>query len=205
MKYSDSTFSWFTLTLMMLLLCASMAMFTILERRWTSLRKWVALREWARQRGMRVNRTGDTPAALSMLLPAQPWVRLRIASEQATFLQLQTQQPQGQGWNVLVVRCGPWIGAAAGLRPVKVATSIIDLLNLPRIPSTVGAERFALFGEENRSGRALINSKARSLLPPDIGLFRIDHWFVLDFSSRPFDPIELDRVMGLANQLQAML
>jgi hypothetical protein len=197
----SSAFSWLTLAILIGMLLASFAMFTLLERRWTTQRRWVALREWARVRMMKVSRSASTPAALSMLLPAQPWVRLKIGDEQVTYLQLETLQPQTHGWHLLIARCGPWRGSPAALRPVKVATSLVDLLNLPRIPTTVGHERFTLFSDQTRSGRALLVSHARSLIPPDIGLLRVDHWFVLDFSSRPFDPIELDRMLALAKQL----
>jgi hypothetical protein len=48
----------------------------------------------------------------------------------------------------------------------------------------------------------LSKSQARALLPPDIGMLLHGQYMVLDFSSRPFDGIELGRMVALAEQLE---
>ena len=55
------------------------------------------------------------------------------------------------------------------------------------------------------TARALSESASRTLLPADIGMLLADDWIVLDFSTRPFDPIELDRMIALAQQLSQMI
>jgi hypothetical protein len=40
-----------------------------------------------------------------------------------------------------------------------------------------------------------------ALLPPDVGLLLAGENLVLDFSTRPFDPLELQRVDALAEQI----
>lgn len=195
------TFSWLPLLTMLLLFGVSLAMFLILERRWTTQRKWVAMRDWARQRGMRVSREGELPQGLDMLKASVPRVKLGIGQSNISLLQVETLKPQMRGWNVLAWRCGPWQGQTAALRPVNLPVSVLDQLNLPSIPTLVGTDRFICMATDTRSGRALVNSKARALLPRDIGLLRSGEWLVLDFSSRPFDPMELDRMLALAKQL----
>jgi hypothetical protein len=40
-----------------------------------------------------------------------------------------------------------------------------------------------------------------ALLPADIGLLLVEQNLVLDFSSRPFDPLEMQRIDALAEQI----
>ena len=62
-------------------------------------------------------------------------------------------------------------------------------------------ERFILYGAESRAARSLGKSSVAALLPPDVGLLLIEQNLVLDFSTRPFDPLELERVDALAEQI----
>jgi hypothetical protein len=201
MPETTNTFSWFTLLLLVLLFGLSLGMFMILERRWTTQRKWVELREWARSRGLRMRRSGHVPEALAMITFAQPWVRLLFWDEGMSLLQLQTMQPEARGWNVLVARCVGWRGGPAAIRPVHQPASLMDLLNLPVVPTPVGTARFVALARETRSARMLVSSPVRGLIPPDVGLLRTEQWLVLDFSTRPFDPVELDRMLELARQI----
>jgi len=67
------------------------------------------------------------------------------------------------------------------------------------------SERFTLYGEQATAARAVASSALRGLLPPDIGLVLLDHYLMLDFSARPFDPLELERLDDLAEQLTVNL
>jgi hypothetical protein len=51
----------------------------------------------------------------------------------------------------------------------------------------------------------LAESPAQGLLPPDIGLLLIDRMLILDFSGRRFDPVEFDRMLVLAGQIDDFL
>lgn len=199
-----SSFSVFTLLLMLLLFFGSLAIFVVLERRWTTQRKWVALSDWARLRGMRMRRSGEVPPALAGLQGAQPWVRLMFQKEGVAVLQLQTSQPEPRGWNVLVIANATWEHGPAALRPANQAVSLMDLLNLPVMPTSAGTERFLALSNESRSAKALVLSKTRALLPADVGLLRAQQWLVFDFSTRPFDPIELDRLLAIGQQITQM-
>jgi hypothetical protein len=90
----------------------------------------------------------------------------------------------------------------AGLRPahVRPGCSVIDLFKLTPFHS-LGNDRFAVHASEGRTANRLANSSVRALLPPDVGLLMHGRVILLDFSSRPFDPIELDRMIALAEQI----
>ena len=62
-------------------------------------------------------------------------------------------------------------------------------------------ERVVLYGAEARAARKLGKSSVAALLPPDVGLLLVEQNLVLDFSSRPFDPLELQRIDALAEQI----
>jgi hypothetical protein len=97
----------------------------------------------------------------------------------------------------------PW--PATGLRPAIHTASIIDLFSLSSFPSLTPGGRFMLFGSAQRAAEALAQSPARALLPPDVGLLLSGEYLILDFSSRPFDEIEFDRMIDLAKQLAGRL
>ena len=47
----------------------------------------------------------------------------------------------------------------------------------------------------------MADGSSRALLPADLSLLRIDEDLVIDFSNRPFDPIELGRMLSMLDQL----
>lgn len=193
-----------TLLLLLLLFFGSLAMFVILERRSTTQRKWVALSEWSRSRGLRMGRRGDVPAPLGLIAAAKPGVKLEFQKQGMAIVQLQTSVPVERGWNVLVIEARRWPYAPAGLRPAHQPLSLLDVMNLPIMPTAAGTERFVALSNESRAAKALVLSKTRALLPPDVGLLRMDQWLILDFSTRPFDPIELDRMLAVAKQISQL-
>jgi hypothetical protein len=65
-------------------------------------------------------------------------------------------------------------------------------------------ERYTLYSNDSASARTLSKTSAANLLPGDIGLLLIGEYLLLDFSARPFDPIEFGRLIAMADQMQAM-
>jgi hypothetical protein len=92
----------------------------------------------------------------------------------------------------------------AALRPANLpsGSSVIDLYRLTAFHS-LSNDRFAILAIDATTGVRLSNSSARALLPSDIGLLLTDQYLVLDFSTRPFDPVELDRMISVAEQVCA--
>lgn len=199
-----TTFSWLTLLELLVILAGSMGIFMLLERRWTTQRKWVALQEWAGDHRWKFRRKGAVPDPLLLLREVQPNVLLRLISKERTFLQLQTNVPEVRRWNVLVVPMKQLNSPVAALRPVNVPSSLWDHAHLQVIPTTAGTERFVTLANLPSAAKALARSSVRGLLPADIGLMVVDGWVILDFSTRPFDPVELDRMLALMKQIGQM-
>jgi hypothetical protein len=86
------------------------------------------------------------------------------------------------------------------LRSADVARSIIDLLEMPAIPGQSTQQRFIARGDDRVAARRMLDHVA-GLLPVDVSVLRTTRHLVIDFSSRPFDPVELSRMMSLADQL----
>jgi hypothetical protein len=218
-----------TLLATLVLICAaSVAMFFLLVRRWTTQRQWVSLAEWARQRRFRFEPVEhvELPRALLRLRERHNVnVRLHLRDQQdhVTLLQLQTdrlatsqppaasiephvQATETNRWNVLLRRTvskrDP--DSLAGLRPASAPASLLDLLALSQFPSLSLGHRFVVLATRSAAARALANSASRTLLPADVGLLVMDGWMLLDFSTRPFDPVELDRMIALAEQIGQM-
>lgn len=199
-----------------MILVASSATFWVLVRRWESHRQWHALSEWASERKLRVRSAerDGRPVLLEALADHSPAVRLYYGGAATVLLQFQTapRQPPGTAglssapevWNVLIRSIGTsW--HPTGLRPTGAPASVLDLFSLAGFPLLGTTERFTVFGTDSVSARALSNSMIRSLLPPDIGLLLRGDALVLDFSDRPFDAIELDRMLALADQIAGKL
>src|SRR5206468_1366729 len=112
-----------------------------------------------------------------------------------------TDTSQITRWHAVVkqVQTTPWL--PTGLRPRANASSLLDLFPLTSFPSMLPPERFVLFGTDSGAARALAASKLPALLPPDVGLLLHGQNVVIDFSSRPFDTIELSRVTELVEQI----
>jgi hypothetical protein len=200
------------LATLLLMLGGSAATFWVLVRRWESHRESLALADWGREHGLRPRgaEASELPAALSELLRLEPLIRVCLAGQGMTLLQVQTSPVSPPGgmptlsgpatWNLLVCRISTdWV--PTGLRPSSAHASILDLFSLSSFPMMGSIARFTLFGTDSVAAEALSKSMARSLLPPDIGLLLLGHEMVLDFSDRPFDEIEFNRMLSLANPI----
>ena len=209
----------FSLTVLLTLVAifgASLAVFLMEVRRWTTRRQWLSLAEWARERRMRLApaREGEpVPPPLEQISHLSPQVRLRVRDRdgRTNIVQFQTAAATSDGsppdleaagaprWNVLIRRSST-MRPAAGLRPVRASGSVIELFRLTPFHSLTN-DRFAVLAEDGKTASQLARSSARALLPPDVGLLQTGEYVLLDFSTRPFDPVELDRLLAVADQI----
>lgn len=209
----SARFSWAVFFLLMLMLAASCATFYVLVRRWTSGRRWVALEEWARRNRFTVRSGSRTelPPPFEPIRSLNPQPTIGLTGQRTrfieTFIDLPQPQVQGRGvprWNLLVREIeSSWPTTA--LRPAEASESVVDLYRLEAFPTLGSAHRYLVFGADGAAARALSKSSSANLLPADIGLVLHGNHLMLDFTARPFDPIELGRMLALADQLIAHL
>ena len=199
-------FSFSVLLSLLAVLAASITVFAWQVRRWTTNRRWRGLLDWARVTGFKLSAHDRAPPPPLEVIP-QSRVTTTLSSGPTQLLQLETlggTAVETRRWHVLVRELqSPW--PASALRPAHAITSLIDLFSLSSYPLMGEVERFLIFGIDSASARRLSKSEARALLPPDVGLLLSGSHLVLDFSSRPFDPIEFGRMTALAEQLVSHL
>jgi hypothetical protein len=78
----------------------------------------------------------------------------------------------------------------------------VDLFALSDFPTLSNADRFVVRGLDHASARSLVATSAMSILPADVGLIVSGAYIILDFSHRPFDPIEFERMRDVVTQFQ---
>jgi hypothetical protein len=217
------------LIVLLLTVGAASAMFIVLVWRATSHRRWVALSEWARERGFRFD-----PRPLRAPIPPLDAIRgtglrarICLTDRRTLLAEIQTESsapavesgepiptngpstspavpPTTRSWHVLIRPIeADW--RPTGARPAQARASLLDLFSLASFPLLGASERFVIYGADSAAARALAGSSARALLPPDIGLLLHGRQLLLDFSARPFDAIEFDRMIALADQIVAHL
>jgi hypothetical protein len=199
-------FSWWTFL-------ASSAVFWIHVQRWTYNRNWVALGDWANRNGFRLHRAKRAwvPAPLAELTLPPPNALVSMVGRRTQLLQMDTPADSARGgdgpaprWNVLVCDVEEYWPATA-LRPAAHERSLVDLFQLASFPALTASDRFTVHGADAPAARAVVGSMLMALLPQDLGLVLIGRRLVLDFSTRPFDGIELSRIVSLTEQLVARL
>ena len=217
-------FSPVVLITLLVLLAVSAAVFVWQVLRWTSQPGWRALLDWSRERGFRLSRplgaaaaprepfdrfggarivtlleSGET-RAMQLEVPAATAATTPGATQTAGAAAADGSANEPSRWHVLVRQISSgW--PATGLRPANLPASLLDQFSLSSYPRMGETDRFVVFGTDSAAARALSKSHARALLPPDIGLLLHGRHLVLDFSTRPFDGIELGRMVALADQL----
>ncbi len=217
---SQVEFSFLILLTLLGVLSLSCLTFWMLVRRATSHRTWVALSDWGRQHGFRyhpIREDGVPPEPFSVMPKARPSVRLWLTSKPVQLIQMQPPNPDAapggapgetvpepKTWHVLIRNVeSNWPPTA--LRPAASAESMLELFELASFPSMIASERFVIFGADSAAARTIAKSSLPALLPPDVGLLLHGQRMVVDFSTRPFDTIEFDRIIGLANHLTSHL
>jgi hypothetical protein len=103
-------------------------------------------------------------------------------------------------WN-LAIRHVPTMSSPVGLRAADATRSIVDLFKLEPSPRQSANARFVIVGEDLVASHKMADGSSRALLPADLSLLRVDDYLVIDFSNRPFDPIELGRMLSMLDQL----
>jgi hypothetical protein len=204
-------------------LAVSYGMFWLLSQRATTRRHWVAMSDWAREAHFRLQPPDFVLPALIARLPGPdggaPQVRLTAVSETTLILQFQTAPvrsdvaappaplfPSGRNeiWQLIVRRIdSDW--KPTGLRPAAASVSMIDLFSLTPFPGLGDPDRLLVCGTDSSAARAVAESFVVALLPPDIGLLLHGRQIALDFSARPFDVIEFNRMLALMDQIAAHL
>jgi hypothetical protein len=209
-----STFSWAILLLLLFILAVSIGMFCILALRDTTYRRRLALSEWASARSFQLFKKGqaDLPEPLAGLQALRPVVCLALAGGESMILHVQTDPPPqrrvgpiADHWRLLIRHSGgDW--RPAGLRPAHHPDSLLDRLGLQSCPAAgTDPDRFMPVAADARAAGVLAHSPARTLLPPDVGLLLRGAYLIVDFSARPFDPIEFDRMLAISAQLVTQL
>jgi hypothetical protein len=198
-ELSGLTFSWVILFTLLLVLGSSVAVFVWQVRRWTTHRGWRDLLDWSRERGFTLSRPDDVAGEPFDRLNSTATITTALESDKTRALQLRLAN-NGTRWHVLVRQMSSgW--PTTGLRPSTAPASLIDEFALSSYPQMGDVTRFVVFGSDSHAARILSKSEARALLPPDVGLLLHGQYLVLDFSARPFDGIELGRMVALADQL----
>lgn len=201
---------WPVLAVLVVVLGLSVFMFVALVRRWTSSRVWVSISDWARARGYRASvKDCPAPPPLDALKGAALVSHVCVSDGTSSLMRLEVAgkisnsafgATQPKHWHVLVRRVeSPWQPTA--LRPASAPSSLLDLFSLTSFPLMGETQRFVVFGTDSTPARKLSRSPVRALLPPDVGLLLHGPHLILDFSDRPFDEIEFDRMIALAEQL----
>jgi hypothetical protein len=196
---------------LIVILGASVGVFVALVKRETKRRRAVALAQWARSRGLRIAADPDDLPALAPLKQFNAKVRCAIGGQDVTLARLQTADAgltaasaSPRTWSVLVRKL-PCRWPTTALRPTAHAVSLVDLFSLSSYPSLMPTERFMIFGSESRAAKALAESEIPALLPADVALVLHEEHLILDFSTRPFDEVEFDRLIDLSRQLAPRL
>jgi hypothetical protein len=149
------------------------------------------------------------PTPLETFIDPPPEPLFLLADRRTSLAQLQTSGPLISSttpaqWNVLVRKIGTaW--PPTGLRPAHNPTSLLDVLGLGSFPLLLPPERFVAFGADSQAAKMLAHSSVAALLPADVGFLLHGQSLILDFSDRPFDTIELSRMVALADQLAGRL
>jgi hypothetical protein len=191
-----------------LLLCmlAGTATFYQLVRRWTRHRPRAALEEWAGARRFAVHwpPKAAAPAALQRLVSERAAVA-NATLERGPLTLVRLSLPGSRRWHVLVQQTDrnwtPMGLRATGIRKEAAAESLVEAFGLPAFAALLLSDRFVVHAAESRAARAMARAPARGLLPPDVGLLLSGANVMLDFSDRPFDAVEFDRMLAVMEQL----
>jgi hypothetical protein len=175
------------------------------EHRWAALSEWAILNRMQLKKGPGL----EAPAPLTKFDP-QAKALVSLFDDDTNIIRVQmrptvmTALEMPVVWHVLLRKLSTtW--PPTGFRPVSRAKTVLDWLPLQEMRAMAPGERFVFYAAEANAARLLARSSSRALLPPDIAMLLIDQTLILDFSTRPFDPLELQRIDALAEQLVAHL
>ncbi len=179
-----------------------------LLRRHTGGRERFAMWEWSINRRFKRGRSGpitiDGMDDLDQTLRAVEYYHTRDGDRSIVKLHSFDSDGTVRTWHLLVQQVES-LSTPIGLRPTGASVSMIDLMGLQLMPKLSNETRFAVYAVRAIDARELAFGPARALLPPDIGLIRSSDQAILDFTSRPFDPTEFDRMIAVAEQIKKVV
>ena len=194
-------------------IAASTAVLWMLIRRWTQQHQWLALSDWAAENRFKLHgeRNAVAPDVLRTLTTPPPRVLVSLHDPDTAAVQVETltnpnpeKRNESSRWNLLIRKLQtPW--PTTCLRPPSIPSSICDFYPSHTFAVMTQNDRFTLYSISSAAAKALNRSSARALLPPDISLVLTAENLILDFSTRPFDALEIQRMDSLAEQLVAHL
>lgn len=185
-----------------LMLLGGIVIFSYLVHRETHRRGDVLLSDWARSRQMkRLDRERGVPAPLDAWDHRGISLLTGFAGGAITVARVQTSE--GLKWNCLI-RSLETSASISGVRSVEASSTLLDLIDLPILPGQGQQHRVVAMGYDIASARALMDRVA-PLIPADLSLIRFDRFILIDFSGRPFDPVELARITQLTEQLVSVV
>jgi hypothetical protein len=194
-------------------IASSCAVYWMLIRRWTEQRKWLALSDWAAENGFKLHgeRNAVAPDVLCTLTTPPPRVLISLHDPDTAAVQVETltspnpeKRNESARWNLLVRKLQtPW--PTTCLRPPNLPSSICDFYPSHTFAVMTQNERFTLYSVSSAAAKALNRSSARALLPSNVSVVLTAENLVIDFSTRPFDSLEIQRMDALAEQLVAHL
>ena len=207
-------FSWRVLLTLLTIFALALGTFAALVRQWTSGVTETAMREWARVNGFRRG-PRDRPPEVLAATGLQMAVERHYVRGPTALLRVRARGPGGAAerpWHLLIETTDA-PAEPVGLRPTREpressdelptapSASAIDWFGLPTFARLSAGRRFEVVGRDARAAAKLADGPARALLPADVGLLRLRDHLLLDFSARPFDPIELNRVLAVEAQV----
>ncbi len=201
---------WVVPAVLLPMLAASTFIYWVLVRRWTVGRRWANLSEWAASNEFHLSREEEPPLPEALAFLPQPKMLLCLSSEKTLIAQVQTASSPGQDPITACPLESAGVQdrvrlAARGPAPVEAFDDRAGFSARGR-PARVDAGRAVHRVWAAAPGlRELGNSAVRAPLPPDLALLLAEGWLVLDFSTRPFDPLEFQRMCRPAQQLVAHL
>jgi hypothetical protein len=200
------------LGILLLMLIASWTLFELLVRRWTSRRRYFAMLEWGDRAGFKIipAERRQLVHPLDSLESHGVQIETQMMAGDTAIYQLlcppvvaaEARQPQAEYWNLLV-RWGQTNWKPAGLRPSHFRRCVVDFFSLSSFSTSGG--RFTLFAADSDARREFPESIAQAILPHDVGMLVYESALVLDFSVRPFDDLEFNRMIAVAAELQLKL
>lgn len=190
------------LTSLGLMFLGSFVIFSYLVHRETHRRSDALLLDWARSKQMtRLDRERGVPP------PLEAWdhrgISLLTGFTGGAITVARVQTSEGLKWNCLI-RHLESSAPVSGVRSVEATSTLLDLIDLPILPGQAQQHRVVAMGHDIASARALMDRVA-PLIPADLSLIRFDRHVLIDFSGRPFDPVELTRITQLTEQLVAVV
>lgn len=196
---------WTLLALLALIVAASSAVFWFSILRETRHRARRRMEDWAeRQRFTWMNNEFGVPRPLDRLRAVSMQLIMGVYNRNTRLIHVRTPPADATEtaghWN-LAIRQVASASPPVGLRAKDANRSFLDFFELEHAPSVSKSDRFTLIGDDLLASRKLADGSGRALLPADLSLLRVDEYVVIDFSARPFDEIELGRMMALIDQL----